>query len=161
VKTNNIDVLLAQVDDFELCNDVFCRFADFDNTINVDFFTEEQRVVTLAWHASGLIGNGGFEYLFEGDFKGDPGFVYTAATYATIGASGSYHSFQRALACFCNNYPSDAETRIAAYQRVPEAERLSINSEFWDDDSNMQAALARYIRTHHATFHRLLSRQAQ
>ena len=155
---NDIEALLAQDDDFELCNGVFSRFADFNNSIDVDSYTEEQRVVTLVWHAGGLIGNGGFEYLFEGDFQGDPGFIYTAAAFATIGPHASYQAFQRALACFSGGYPMDAKTRTVAFERVPEEHRLSINHQFWDDHDNMKAALARYIRERRPTFRKLLSR---
>jgi hypothetical protein len=86
MKTTDIDALLARTDDFELCDGVFSSFADFGNQIDVDSYSQEQRVITLAWHASGLIANGGFEYLFEGWFPGDPGYVYTAAAFKTIGA---------------------------------------------------------------------------
>lgn len=83
MKTNKIDALLALTDDFDLCNGVFSRFADFHNQIDVDLYSQEERVITLAWHASGLINNGGFEYLFEGWFTGDPGYVFTAAAFKT------------------------------------------------------------------------------
>jgi len=156
VKTT-IDELLAQEDDFELCDGVFGCFADLNNSIEVESYTEEQRIVTLVWHASGIIGNGGFEYLFEGEFNGDPGFIYTAAAFATIGARASYQALQRALACFGSDYPSNTKSRNAIFERVPKSERESINHQFWDDDANMRAALARYIREHRITFRTLLT----
>jgi len=146
MKTTDIDAVLALADDFELCNGVFNRFADFNNQIDVDAYSEEERVITLAWHASGLIGNGGFEYLFEGWFTGDLGHVYTAAAFKTIGATQSYAAFQRALGVFGDRYPENPAERDAVYHRASENERMAINSQFWEDEQNMNAALARYVR---------------
>jgi hypothetical protein len=134
MKTSDIDALLALTDDFELCNGVFKHFADFNNRIDVDTYTEEERIVTLVWHASGIIGNGGFEYLFEGWFTGDPGYVYTAAAFKTIGATQSYAAFQRALGVFRDQYPEDPAEREAVFHRVPEDERTAISRQFWDDE---------------------------
>jgi hypothetical protein len=157
MKNVDLDALLAIADDSELCNAVFCRFADFNNQIDVDAYSEEERVVTLAWHAAGIISNGGFEYLFEGDFNGDSGFIYTAAAFKTIGAAESYAAFQRALAVFGGHYPTAPEERIAAFHRIPEHERTAISQQFWDDDSNMSSGLARYIRDRRERFRQLLS----
>jgi hypothetical protein len=158
MKIADVDALLAITDDFELCDGVFGRFADCNNEIDVDSYTEEERVVTLVWHASGIIGNGGFEYLFEGWFTGDPGYVYTAAAFKAIGATESYGAFQRALGAFGDRYPDDPAERDAAYHRVPEQERNAISRQFWDDDENVTAALARYIRERRVRFRELLSR---
>ena len=157
MKTSEIDALLDLTDDFELCNGVFGRFADFNNEIDVDSYSEEERVVTLVWHASGIIGNGGFEYLLEGDFNGDSGFIYTAAAFKTIGAAESYAAFQRALGAFGGHYPTDPKQRIAAFHCLPEHERTAINRQFWDDDDNMRSGLARYIRERRQRCHQLLS----
>jgi hypothetical protein len=157
MKTTDIDAVLALTDDFELCNGVFKGFAEFHKQIDVDSYSEEERVITLAWHASGLIGNGGFEYLFEGWFTGDPGYVYTAAIFKIIGATQSYAAFQRALGVFGDRYPDDPAERDAKYRRVPEEERTAISRQFWEDDQNMNAGLASYIRGRHARFRELLS----
>ena len=157
MKTTDIDALLALTDDFELCNGVFGRFADFNNQIDVDSYSQEERVITLAWHASGLIGNGGFEYLFGGWFAGDPGYVYTAAAFKIIGATESYAAFQRALGVFGDRYPEDPAERDTVYHRVPEEERWAINRQFFEYEQNMTAALARYIRNHRVRFRELLS----
>jgi hypothetical protein len=157
MKPVDLDALLAITDDGELCDAVFCRFAEFNNQINVDAYTEEERVVTLVWHASGIIGNGGFEYLFEGDFNGDSGFMYTAAAFKMIGAAESYAAFQRARGAFGGHYPTDPKQRIAAFHHVPEHERTMISRQFWDDDHNMRSGLARYIRERHERFRQLLS----
>jgi len=157
MKPADLDALFSIADDFKLCDAVFCRFADFNNQIDVESYTEEERVVTLVWHATGIIGNGGFQYLFEGEFTGDPGFVCTAAAFKTIGASESYAAFQRALGLFGGQYPADREQRIAAYLRVPKDQRDAIERQFYNDEKRMHSGLACYIRERRERFHQLLS----
>jgi hypothetical protein len=114
-----------------------------NNEIDVDSYTEEERIVTLVWHAAGIIGNGGFESLFEGEFNGDPGYIYTAAAFKTIGALESYAAIQRALGIFGGQYPADPEQRIAAWLRVSEDERSAMEERFYDDAEIMHSRLAR------------------
>src|SRR5574337_487343 len=87
-------------DDFELCDRVFCALSE--STIDVEACGELERVVRLVWDSSGLIGNGGFHRLFEGDCAGDPGFVYTISAYKRIGAEAAY----RALQAIFSQFPS-------------------------------------------------------
>ncbi len=54
----------------------------------------------LVWHSAGIIDNGGFEYLFAGDFPGDPDYQITAETYKTAGLLRGYEAFQEAFALF-------------------------------------------------------------
>jgi len=157
MKPIDLDALLDTVDDFELCDGVFLRFSEFNNRIDVDTYTEEQRVVTLVWHAAGIIGNGGFDYLFEGEFKGDPGYIYTAAAFKTIGATESYAAFQRALKAFNGRRPTDPNERSTGFDRLPEDERDGINQQFWDADNNKRSCLAHYIRERRERFRQLLS----
>src|SRR4051812_44953511 len=99
--------LLDGSDDFELCSGVFKHIADrHGNELNVDEETEPERVVTLVWHSYGIIGNGGFQYLFEGTFNGDPGFVLTAAAFRRIRCAGAAEAFEEALAMFPSNSPT-------------------------------------------------------
>jgi hypothetical protein len=156
--TKYLDDLFSTPDDFAFCNGVFGGFAN--NWIDVEAYSEEERVVTLAWHAGGIIGNGGFEYLFEGSFDGDPGYVHTAAAFKAIGATQSYAAFQRALGVFGDRYPDDPAERSAIFQRVPKEERTAIAVQFWDDNKSMTAALARYIRQRSVRFREILSRAA-
>ena len=156
----DLDALLATRDDAALCEGVFDRFDEFNNVIDVDAYSEEERVVTLALHSAGIIGNGGFEYLFAGEFNGDPSFIYTAAAFKAIEASQSYAAFQRALGLFGGQFPVDAHPRerIAIYQRAaPEEERNAIDRQFSDDDANMHSAVARYIRERRDRFRELLA----
>ena len=54
----------------------------------------------LVWHTSGIIDNGGFEYLFAGEFFSDPDYHITAEAYLTAGLLRAYEAFQEAFALF-------------------------------------------------------------
>ena len=106
-------------DNFEICDQLFGRLCESCNEIDVDSCTELERVVTLVWHSSGLIENGGFHYLFEGDFRGDPGFVYTAAAYHRIGAFRAYEAFQDAIGSSPATLPTEVRERLRVYESIP------------------------------------------
>ncbi len=140
--------LLDGGDDFELCDGVFVHIADrHGNELDIDKETETERVVTLVWHSFGIIGNGGFQYLFEGDFNGDPGFILTAAALRRIGCAEAAEAFEQALSLFHGNCPpSNIEDRLKIYQSISETERERINRKFWDAGNELQAKLAAFIR---------------
>lgn len=119
-------------DDFELCNEVFSRLCDSCNEIDVGSCAELERIVRLVWHSAGLIENGGFRYLFECDFMGDPGFVYTAAAYHRIGALRAYEAFQDAVRQFPGGVlPHDINERLRLYESVPQERWDEIAGRFW------------------------------
>src|SRR5690348_2208446 len=86
-RSERIEKVLATKDDFELCDKLFVRLTDhYGKDFDISKCKEKDQVVILVWHASGIIDNGGFQYLFEGDFKGDPDFKRTADAFQIIGA---------------------------------------------------------------------------
>jgi len=141
-------LILNDSDDSELCNGVFMLIADrHGNKLDVAKMNEPERVVTLVWHSFGIIGNGGFQYLFEGTFKGDPGFVLTAAAFRRIRCAEAAEAFEEALALFPGNRPpSNIEARLEIYQSVPELERRRIDTKFCDSAGDLRAKLAAFIR---------------
>jgi len=59
-----IKQLLSEPNDIELCNCLFSRILDYyGDYIEPSAYTDDERVVVLAWHVSGIIGNGGIRYL--------------------------------------------------------------------------------------------------
>ena len=153
--------LSAAGSDFDLCDGIYGAFASRDNGVDVAAMGEHERVVTLVWYAGGLIGNGGFEYLFSADFRNDPGFVLTAAAHATIGAHEAYRCFQEALALFPRGAPQvDLEARRAHYEAQPKETRKAINSAFWKSKPEIERVLASYIRTTRAAIEAELACEA-
>ena len=103
----------------------------------------------LVWHSAGIIDNGGFEYLFSGDFDGDPEFRITAEAYRTAGLTRGYEAFQEAFRLFPGGkVPRDSEARIGQYLAAPEAVREAINRKHWQDgwDDLREKRLAQFIR---------------
>jgi tetratricopeptide (TPR) repeat protein len=176
-RRERLDDLLKQRDDFKLCDGVFALFSEQDNAsgapsgrsrgiasrgIHVERYEETERVVTLVWHASGLLGNGGFHYLVEGDFNGDPGFSFTAAAFKAVGADGACQAFQDVMQHFPGGrLPSDIKQRLILYDSIPEKERMRIDRLFRSDSATIQAKLAAYIRQHKDDIRRLLKKNAQ
>jgi hypothetical protein len=157
----SVDKLLATTDDFDLCDGVFCAIADVTgNQIDAVREPEPCRTVTLVWHSGGIIGNGGFQYLFESNFNGDPGYRKTADAYERIGAVKSYAAFQDALALFPGNSPpSDIDRRLKIYQSHPKEVRDKINGRFWADADEAKRLLAQFIRSRSSEFCEFLTAQ--
>lgn len=134
-----------EFDDFELCNYTFSLFPG--NEINVKIYGEIERIITLAWHSYGIIGNGGFEYLFEGSFKGDPYYLITYDSYIKIEAFNAASAFQKAFEFFKNGkVPKNIKKRMKIYNSIPKKERDKINFLYWNSKDEVENRLANYIR---------------
>ena len=150
----SIEHLIDNATDYELCRAVFNGLdKKYGNKIDATIYTQEARIVILADHARGIIGNGGFRYLFEGDFPGDPGFRLTLEAFETIGVRRAVSAFKKALAAFPNSRPpTDIETRIHFFIGIPYARRHKVDKEFWDADDEITQKLAKYIRFRRRAF---------
>lgn len=148
--------LLTKANDWELCDATFCKISDlYDNRMDVSIYKPEERVVMLVWHSGGLIGNGGFDYLFSADFRGDPGFRLTAQAFKEIGLTRSYEAFESAFGLFPGGtMPVDLDERSAAWEKVDSGKRWSLNEMVWQDDREKETErrLANYIRSHAKAF---------
>ena len=127
--------LLAEADDDDLVDNTFVKIGErYGHWINVTQYTPEEQVVVLVWHTSGIIDNGGFEYLFAGEFFSDPDYHITAEAYQTAGLLRSYESFQEAFALFPDGkVPHDAAERIGQYLAANRSARDRLNRKLWQD----------------------------
>jgi hypothetical protein len=150
----NIDKLLATEDDFELCNQLFLRLVkQYGDDFDVSKCKEKDQVVCLVWHASGIIDNGGFQYLFEGTFKGDPDFAKTAAAFTTIKARKCAEAVRDARMLFPDSKPpADVAQRLRAYQSVDAAKRDAIDAKFFSESKDIRKYLAQFIRDNTEAF---------
>lgn len=144
--------LLDEPKDFELCNQVFKRIgARHGEVLDLFMETEYERVVTTTWHASGIIGNGGFEYLFEGTFKGDPGYQLTLDSFRRIGCNKAAAAMAEALSCFPDGVsPADPDEATLLYLEVPEQRREELIEQFLQGD--LERKLAAFIRENRSHF---------
>jgi hypothetical protein len=148
--------VLDAAGDFELCDQVFGALAD--GPINLDTCGELERVVRLVWDSSGLIGNGGFHYLFEGDYPGDPGFVYTVAAYKRIRAQAAYAALQAAFSQFAGGVlPPSIDERLRVFESLPKETWNQIEGRYYDADKETERCLAGFIREHRSEYERLIA----
>src|SRR5262245_12215143 len=100
--------------DIDLADTTFKRILkQYGDKVDPSKIPKPQQTVMLVYHSHGIIGNGGFQYLFEGDFPGDPGFLLTRQAYKTIGASDASAAFAKAFAVFPNSTPpADIDRRL-------------------------------------------------
>ncbi len=155
--------LLQTANDFDLVNGTFVRIGDrYGHRIAASQYTAEERVIMLVWHSSGIIDNGGFEYLFSGDFEDDPEFRITAEAYNTAGLARGYEAFKEAFTLFPNGQiPHDSEVRIRQYRLANESVREAINTKHWKDgwEGLREKNLAQYIRQNAHKFRNLDPRE--
>ena len=156
MKQRALQTLLDERDDYALCSGVADRFRELHGNRLDAARSDHERVVILVLYSYGVIGNGGFQYLFEGTFANDPYFEFLLWSYRAIGCTAAADALADALALFPGSRPPlDIETRLEVFQAVPEERREQLNNRFWDAD--IEQKLAAYIRKHRDAFQRLLT----
>lgn len=153
----SLQQLLAESDDFELCDGVFTRIVEYHGgDIDASAISEHERVVLLVWHVSGIIGNGGFRYLFEGDLKGDPYFILTVEAFRATGCKKAAEAVRKTLAMFPQSRPPrDIEERLRYYLRRITGWPTDLGMQFFDPQDDLKKHLASYIRSHADAFAQL------
>ena len=92
--------------DFDLCHHLFVRICErHGNDVKLSALSEAERVVNLVWYTYGVIGNGGFRYLFEHQWDDDPDFTHAARAYEVIGCREADGAFRNSLELFPNGKP--------------------------------------------------------
>lgn len=125
---------------------------------NPSRMTEPHRTVLLVYHVHGIIGNGGFQYLFEGDLPGDADLAYTRQAFKNIKAQKASDAFTKALAVFPNSTPpKDISRRLKIYQSkytLMDAieNKQSPDAIFMDAMNDTMQKLEAYIRENKASF---------
>lgn len=139
----------STAEDFELCDQVVCASAArHNNLVDLEHETLEESTVTLVWHVGGIIGNGGFEFLFGGDFSPDPEYTATIQAFRRIGCNQAADIFEEALRRSFpdRKVPIGADDRLALYYKLPEKEREDLDTRFIRTDKETIRKLATFIR---------------
>ncbi len=163
----HLERLLA-TQDSELWNMVWSRvITRYGDDIDVSSYSEEEKVVILVVQAWGIIGNGGFQYLFEGTFKGDPYFVKTVAAFEAIQAHECADALRQELSIFPQSKPPrNIEQRLQLYDergggQPPRSIRMRIGNKdpreysidrFYRQSPEIERLLANYIWQNRAAF---------
>jgi hypothetical protein len=154
----DIGTILSTKNDFSLCNKLYRRLVEHygGDDFDVSSCADEHQVCILAWQATGIIDNGGFRYLFEGYFRGDPYFERTAAAFRAVKALRCADAFAEALGLFRFSMPPrDLDVREKVYLSKSESQRDAIDSKFWSESEDVPKLLAKYIREHREAFENL------
>jgi|GEM_PF-6022586 len=120
----------------------------YGSHIDVSLYHPQEVIVVLVVHSSGLIDNGGFEYLFSASFDGDSDFKITAQSHLELGLQLGYKSFQEAFSTFPGNViPFDPTDRLSQYEQADKDFRIKINKRYWkeDEDGGRQKKMEEYI----------------
>jgi hypothetical protein len=149
VSTETSGEILAKSDDSALCNAIFVRILAVHGSVpDVGEMNAAVRTAFLVWHTSGVIGNGGFRYLFESDYPGDPNYEKAKEAYETIGCNEASAAFREAFAVFPGSKPpADANRRISLYLKSPTSFPTSADKAFIAANDKVVAKLAQYIRS--------------
>jgi hypothetical protein len=103
----------------------------------------------LALHVDGIIGNGGFRYLFESGLPGDPHYQMALSAFRTLGCPESVRAFSEALALFPGGLPpTNGRERLGIYLENVDGSPSSQDVCFWDAHRTRRQNLNEYIRAH-------------
>jgi len=141
-------------EDLTFCNDTFTAvLKHHGDKFDPSTASIPHRTVACVMHAHGIIGNGGFRFLFEGDFPGDPSYKLTRQAYSDIGAQQAVEAFNEAFSAFPNGEPP---------QKLEERERLflakypgfltPVDKKYLSASHDIEAKLAAYIRANESAF---------
>jgi hypothetical protein len=154
-----IDDLVGLPADREVCNGVFMRLATAAQALGAGVSHESEAVVVLTWEAHGLIGNGGFECLYESPMlEEDPGFARTIAAFDSLGLHEVSGAFRETLQWFPSpGPPSSPWKRSDLVHARPKKERNSAYDRTYSERKLLPQKLAAYIRAHKAELETILS----
>ena len=139
-------------EDFDAIDAVFLRLADRKELRGSNSITDIERVVLLVWHASGIIGNGGFQYFFECALP----LLATAEAFDRIGVEQAGSILRQLQEFFPGRHiPDDYDERMAIVSKFRDehTDLLSrLEGEFYSTDALTQQQLVGWIRLHKDVF---------
>jgi hypothetical protein len=96
------------------------------------------------WTVTGIIGNGGFKYLFSSPLPGDDDYAFTIEAFNRIGCIKVAETIKDAVALLNNRLFADEHGWLPEIKK--EEMRDFFDFEFWEEDDNITTCLADYIR---------------
>ena len=119
---------------------------------------EPHRTVLLVYHCQGIIGNGGFRFLLEDEFFGDPGFELTKKAFQDIGATGALAAWNHMESIFpAKALPRDIETRLRIWEsNFSRFDEDTPDSMYFESMDETGLCLRQYIDRHLVEFERFI-----
>jgi len=139
--------VFENADDFNLCDRMFL-LAKQERGIDVEFDERQADLCVLAvWNASGILDNGGFQYLFEHEWAPmDPHLLNMRQVFEKLGLPEVVKGFNLAFSAFPNSTPPE-EAKLRLRQWTAADVRLKKRAdEQWFRNNEIKGALAALIR---------------
>lgn len=133
---------------WDLCQATWKSIVDrYGDGAKATDYAPREWVVVAVWTVSGIVGNGGFEYLFESQLPADPDYQLSLDAFRAIGCKDALAAFEGALRLFPGGIvPHDGEERARVFVASPEEVRTALARRFWDAADAVVANLADFIR---------------
>jgi hypothetical protein len=158
---DELQELINSASDYKLCSGAFLLIYRILWQDNPELSVPEPaRTVLLIWQSAGVIGNGGFSYLFEGSYNSDSDYSVVAIdSYRRIGMTEACAAFADALRQFpCGLPPTEVEERNAALAALPDDAFDEMNIRYYGatEEGKLEASLAQFIRENKEELARVL-----
>ena len=138
--------LLADEDDFNIANGFAgLILAPHHGEFDARLYRPVERPIVLSWQAKGVIGNGGFQFLFEGEWPGDSNYGLTIDAHRAIGCDDQVKAFQLALEA--TDGSTEQDERWERFAELPDEDRERINALYWGKGDAVQRQIAIYVRS--------------
>jgi hypothetical protein len=130
-----------------LCTNVCDRIiAKYGHRCEIGNFPEIEQTAVLVCTATGIIENGGFEYLFGSLLPGDSHYARTLDAFGKVGATKAADAIRRAFELFPQGIPPDEDgIRIELFKRHLEGVRDVIDVAFFNALDEIFECLSDYI----------------
>ena len=139
-------------DDFDFVDKVFCEVAYRSDRDGWPRLSRPEQVVLLSWGTSGIIGNGGFRYLFETSLD----VVEVAHAFDDLGLTAAGDACRASLAFFPHSIPpsdhAERQELIDADEARADAIWEPLSRIIWQHDEALEQRLAAFIRENRAAF---------
>jgi hypothetical protein len=138
-------------DDWALCREVCVRIEEAHDDLLT--LSEEERVVYLVISAHGIIGNGGFQYLFEHCPDLDPYFALTQKAFDAIGCWEASAALRRSLTLFPSSRPpKNTDKRVRMYRKRIKTWPTPEDELYFKAMEDVEHCLANFIRGRRRAF---------
>ena len=150
-----MDYTFVPPHEFTFVDDIYRRLGDRAERDGLHSLSEQERSVLLVWWAQGIIANGGFEYFYEGACN----MAEVADAFQELGFSEAADACRQSMALFPPGVLGEDPERC--YEALTRLDAKYVKDFFlplsrvvWatDDDNQLSAVAANYIRSHADAF---------
>jgi hypothetical protein len=128
--------------DFDSINELVLRIAEKGRKLGIHSLTDFENTVSLIWHASGIVENGGFQYFYEHEFDAEA----VAQAYERIGCAKCAEILRLSWSLFPDSLQTASLAERIEYMRQNKDLFYDLSNLFWEADTQMESRLAEYVK---------------